>query len=156
MARAFSMNTAGFMAGIRRSVDKAVKEFHVRVVGALEFIDGNIANLTPVHTGKVLRNYRWSVGAATDTTIYEALGTMPPGPTGEMQLGAEPRRDINRAAMEASFDAMKKDEPFQIYVLSNPVPEAAELEAGLLPTPSRNRSSGYFSMTQAQLKQIFG
>ncbi|MDW9531874.1 hypothetical protein RWE87_13280 [Sinorhizobium meliloti] len=107
---------------------------------ALPFAHQEITSKTPVWSGQALRNWVWSVGQPNTSSAKEALGTMDPGPTNSMPLGAEPRRAINQAAADETLAAISTRNPFKQFWLTNNSPDILDLEYGKLPTPSSSRS----------------
>jgi len=130
-----------FLSGLKKA--KAVPDDMIRMKlsFALPFAHEEITSKTPVWSGQALRNWVWSVGSPNTSPAKPAMGTMPPGATNSMPLGAEPRRPVNQAEADASLARINwQRNPYQQFWFSNNAPDIMGLEYGLLPSPSRSRS----------------
>lgn len=109
---------------------------------------------TPVWEGDVIHNWRWST-RAPDYRHEDPVATpSDPGRTSRMALGQEPRRRANATRPRQSLaGALRAKEPIDIY-LTNSAESAVELEAGLLPSPDRFRSTRGF--LRLSIKEVFG
>jgi len=141
-------NLGAFSAGLDRAVDKIEKKFRARVIGSVNFTHSMILSRTPVHTGKSIRNYIWTVDKQYTGPQVGAAGTMPPGPTNSMSLGSEPRRPANEGRPTRSKLALDFKNPYRNFILTNVADTIKDLEYGLLPSPDRSRSpAGMFGIT---------
>lgn len=100
----------------------------------------SIVNKTPVHTGKAVRNWHWSVGSPSGM-VFDAIDNGPTGQTSKMSLGTEPRRGPNQQASLDTLKSLSFDDPFQKFILNNNDPNIGALEYGQLPTPQTSRNS---------------
>jgi hypothetical protein len=139
---------------VERQVRASMKRFEsglsVRLMVLCGEIDFYIKSLTPVHSGQSVRNYIWTSGVAFQG-VLPAIDNGPTGKTNSMPLGAEPRRHINEEASAASLLALRFNDPFQTFILTNNAPQIGGLELGLLPGPPlKSRSpAGMFGLTHA-------
>lgn len=130
-----------FLAGLQEAKKLPDNLIRMKLNFALPFIHEEITSKTPVWTGESLRNWVWSTAEPNTAPPQPALGSMPPGPTNSMALGAEPRRPVNQAAVDASFAKLNLRNPYQQFWFSNNSPDIIDLEYGKLPTPGTSRSS---------------
>lgn len=151
---AYVKNRAKVEKQVRASMANFQKRLSRGIEEVCQEIDDTIKAHTPVNTGKAVRNYNWSAGAP-DYTVHEAIDNGPTGPTNSMQLGAEPRRDVNERAAAASLARVDFSNPFQAFFLTNSADDIEGLEFGLLPTPEKSRSpNGMFGLTQNYISEL--
>lgn len=141
---AISTNKAGFLKAMNRfeaSIDLSYKKMLVKF--AVQMNDRLLAR-TPVWEGTTIRNWQWALRSPANTVKIAEGGSTPPGPTNSMALGTEPRRGANESAQKAGLmiflaDLMMSPTVPTIY-LTNPAPNAAAVEYGMLPTAERART----------------
>jgi hypothetical protein len=88
---------------------------------------------TPVYTGKMLVNFRWSLGSPVEGVRAAITQPTLPGKTSDLPLGSEPRRIANTRVVEEEFQSMIASirvNPFQDIYLRNNVEYFSEVEYG--------------------------
>lgn len=129
-----------FLSGLAKAKLLPDELIRMKLNYALPFVHKEVTSKTPVWSGAALRNWVWTTGQPYNGPAMPALGSMEPGATNSMPLGAEPRRPINQAAADASFGQISTRNPYQQFWLANNDPDIMDLEYGKLPTPARSRS----------------
>jgi len=99
---------------------------------------------TPVWSGETIRNYAWGKGKKASGSPKGAIGSGPPGPTGSMAMGAEPRRPANEAAVMSELQGLIADPKLGDMHLTNLVraDKWDLVDNGSAPTPDRARNPG--------------
>ena len=149
-AKEFNTDLMTFMPAIEaemtKQITRLVQKAHISLI-----------DKTPVHTGRTVRNYILTMDTPF-TGAKDALSSgEAPGHTGNMSLGAEPRRAVNKASALATQSSLDlRQTPFRSVWISNNTPEVDKLELGLLPSPARSRSSGMLENTFLMLLQEVG
>lgn len=140
---------------LEKSRKDFIRKFANKIALSTQYVHHSVTDLTAVWSGKTLANWRWSVGAV-DSSVREPVGGTgykSYGHTSSMSLGSEPMRNANQAIADASFRMMKvdKDNPFQLYTLSNPWFVASLMEAGAAPDKNRARTAQMVRITKTGL-----
>src|SRR4051812_12776529 len=101
-------NLKEVIAALRLDGDQAVKEVHRLIKVAVEFVHEGVTMRTPVWSGELLRNWRWSMDSAGTATILGPVSTdrKSYGRTSTMSLGTEPMRPASQASVDATKDAL--------------------------------------------------
>jgi hypothetical protein len=150
-------NLSSFISGLEKAKKVPEEIIRKKMIRVLSHIHQKVTIRTPVHTGKSLRNWVWSVDKPATTSNLPALGNGEPGQTSKMKLGTEPRRAVNQAAVDASFAALDLSQPLRAFWLSNNSSEILDLEYGKLPTPGRSRNpAGMAAVTFQEALALFG
>lgn len=146
-----------FLRGLEKAKRKPEAILAKKMEKVLRLIHTKVTMRTPVHTGKSLRNWVWTVGSPSTASNLPALGSGAPGQTSKMALGSEPRRPANQAAVDASFAALDLSKPMQSFWLTNRSAEIMDLEYGKLPTPGRSRNpAGMAAVTFQEALALLG
>ena len=146
-----------FLRGIEASKKAPDEMVRKTVEKLLRLVHTKVTMRTPVHSGKSLRNWVWSMDTPSTAANLPALGSGDPGQTSKMALGAEPRRPANQAAVDATFAALDLSKPMRAYWLSNRSSEIMDLEYGKLPTPGRSRNpAGMAAVTFQEALALLG
>jgi len=103
-----------------------------RLIAGLRAFHQEVLARTPVHTGRAIANYQWTVGAPANGVVAHSSGS-PIGQTNKYPLGIENRRDENEAIANASFAALDFSNPFKKFYLTNNTPYFNDLEYGRIP-----------------------
>lgn len=139
---------------VRQSMQKFKQQFGQNMEALIIDADGYIKSLTPVWSGKAVRNYIWTNGTPF-TGVLEPIENGAPGNTNAMPLGVEPRRAANEAAAAESINSLDFSNPFQSFILTNNAEDIQGLEFGLLPTPTSSRSpNGMFGLTEGYVSTL--
>lgn len=134
--------------------DKMVRQVLEKV---LVLVHKGVTMRTPVHTGKSLRNWVWTMDAPSSSANLPAIGSGDPGRTSQMALGSEPRRSANQAAVDGTFAMLDLSRPMRAYWLTNRSAEIMDLEYGKLPSPGRSRSpAGMAAITFQEALALVG
>ena len=137
--------TAGTTGDLRKSLQAyralAQTTFEQHRATLLRALNEQVLARTPVWEGDTIANWRWSVGAPTGEFV-EPEDNGPPGSTGSMALGSEPRRSVNEQQSRESLEAAiseSRGKMVDIW-LENNSEGAVPLEYGQWPTPDRTRT----------------
>lgn len=120
----------------------------------VKFLHKAVTEKTPVHTGRSLANWVWSVGSPFSGTIQESTaGDI--GQTRNAPLGSEGRRASNQAKVDGTLASLDFSNPFQVFWLTNNAESIMDLEFGKLPTSKDSRSpSGMARISLMELKTV--
>lgn len=133
-------NLNSFIGGLNKLKAEPEKIIRRKVVVALKLVHKNVTIRTPVHTGKSLRNWVWTMDRPSSASNMPAAGSGPTGQTSKMTLGSEPRRPANQATVDATYQALDLSKPMRAYWLTNNSSEILDLEYGKLPTSEGSRN----------------
>ena len=117
MIRGVATQMKTLRAGLKEFERQAMAEVAASASTALE----TALRVTPVWEGETVRNYRWGKDGAVPMGRIAPVGGMPPGPTNDMPLGAEPRRPANEAAARGDMAAILKVKKLTTFTLTNTV-----------------------------------
>lgn len=150
-------NMASFLKGLEAQKALPEKIIRRKLEKVLRLIHTKVTIRTPVHTGKSLRNWVWTMDTPSTAANLPALGSGDPGRTSQMALGTEPRRAANQAAVDASFAALDLSKPLRSFWLTNRSSEIMDLEYGKLPSPGRSRNpAGMAAVTFQEALALLG
>lgn len=157
-----STNKGGFLKALNRFEDGITLSYKKMLVKFAVQMNERLLARTPVWEGTTIRNWQWALGSPTRSVKPAEGGQIDPGPTNTMALGQEPRRAVNEAAQRSDFAVflarlMAEQKVPNIY-LTNPAPNAAGVEYGMLPTAERSRTpaGGVIRMALAETLTAMG
>lgn len=153
-------NLAEVMAALRKDAGMATLEVTRLIKVAVEFVHEGVTSRTPVWSGELLRNWRWSMDGTGSSTLLGPVETNRRlyGRTSAMALGTEPMRGASQAAVDATKAALSFEPGrFHSYTLSNPHPDSEKAEYGSLPSSGTSRNpAGMVRITEQELIMRLG
>jgi hypothetical protein len=159
------LNVTGSLPSSQEVMAELKQQALERMKNAARTAMGEFMALTPVWSGKTVRNYAWGIGEAPSGGMKEPIGGdgyVPgagwaaqrkgdPGPTNSMALGDEPRRAANEEAALADMeDVLSGYTELRPLVLTNFSDVWDLVDNGSAPTPERSRSPGGVSILAEQ------
>lgn len=144
---------SAFLNGLEALKKKPDDIIRRQMMVVLRLANQKVTIRTPVHTGKSLRNWVWTMDQPSPASNLDALGTGETGQTSKMSLGAEPRRSENQAAVDASFAALDLSKPMRAYWLTNNSENILDLEYGQLPPGASRNPNGMVRVTVEEILQ---
>ena len=150
----FTSNAKVVIAGLEKYKSLPEKMLRRAIVIDVRFLHKAVTDRTPVHTGKSLANWVWSVGTPFSGTIKESTsGDI--GQTRNAPLGSEGRRASNQAKVNQTLSSLDFSNPFQVFYLTNNAESIMDLEYGKLPTSKDSRSpDGMARISMQELKIV--
>jgi hypothetical protein len=138
-----STNISDVIAGFDKIEGRIKAQITERVRSAVEFIDSKVHERTPVWSGRAVRNMIWTMESPNQTEFE---------PIASPAEFSEARRSANTEAARETMKALRFDDPFHSFILSNNAAHIGLIEDGSAPTPERSRSpNGVFAITVADV-----
>ena len=150
----FTNNAPALTKRLQKFKDLPENMLRKSIIIDVKFLHKAVTERTPVHTGKSLANWVWSVGAPFSGTVKESTaGDI--GQTRNAPLGSEGRRPSNQAKTDKSLASLNFSDPFQVFYLTNNAENIMDLEMGKLPTSKDSRSpDGMARISMQELKTV--
>lgn len=150
----FTNNARAVIKGLEKCKDLPEKMLRKAIIIDVKFLHKAVTDRTPVHTGRSLANWVWSVGSPFSGTIQESTaGDI--GQTRNAPLGSEGRRAANQSKVDQTLASLDFSDPFQVFYLTNNAENIMDLEMGKLPTSKDSRSpDGMARISLQELKTV--